>query len=218
MSRKYRLVNRKELYDVASDPGQKNNIAEKHPEIVAEMRQFYDEWWAELEPTFAQTTEIYLRHPERPVVSLTAHDWIQKIYPPWHHGSIREADRKHTNSEKLKHLGYWAVKIFHDGKYWVSLRRWPTESGVAINAALPAGEDVSGATKAFRDVKGNAIDATHAVLRIDDQVLDRKPVGKDAEEVSFVTELKKGSHRLASLFEIKEGERGAYYVVVTSLE
>ena len=218
MSRKYRLVNRKELYDIASDPGQKNNIAEKHPEIVAEMREFYDGWWAELEPTFTQTTEIYLGHPEHPVVSLTAHDWIQKIYPPWHQGSIREAARKHPGNEKLKHLGYWAVKVLQDGKYRVSLRRWPTESGAAINAALPAGEDVPGATQAFRAIKGNAIGATHAVLRIDDQDLARKPVGKDAEEVSFVTELKKGSHRLAPVFEIKEGELGAYYVVVTSLE
>ena len=56
------------------------------------------------------------------------------------------------------------------------------------------------------------------MLRIDDQDLARKPVGEDAEEVSFVTELKKGSHRLAPVFEIKEGELGPYYVVVTSLE
>ncbi len=217
MSRKYRLVNRKELYDIASDPGQKSNIAEQHPEVVAEMREFYDGWWAELEPTFTQTTEIYLGHPEHPIVSLTAHDWIQKIYPPWHQGSIREAPRKHANNEKLKHLGYWAVKVLQDGKYRVSLRRWPAESGIAINAALPAGENVPGASEAFRSAKGNAIGATHAVLRIDDQDLDRKPVAEGAEEVSFVTELKKGSHRLAPVFEIKEGELGAYYVVVTSL-
>jgi len=81
-----------------------------------------------------------------------------------------------------------------------------------------AGDNVPGASKAFRAVLGNAIDATHAVLRIDEKDLDRKPVGKNAEEVSFVTELRKGSYRLAPVFEIKEGELGAYYVVVTSLD
>ena len=60
MTGKYRLVNRKELYNVATDPGQKSNIADKHPEVVAEMREFYERWWAELKPTFAQTTEIFL--------------------------------------------------------------------------------------------------------------------------------------------------------------
>ena len=219
MTGKYRLVNRKELYDVASDPGQKNNIADKHPEIVAEMREFYEGWWAELQPTFSQTTEIYLGHPEHPVVSLTAHDWIQEIYPPWHQGSIREADRQPAKGDaKLKHLGYWAVNVIQDGKYRVSLRRWPVESEAAINAGLPAGKNVPGPAQAFRSVPGNAIGATHAVLRIDDQDLDRKPVTEGATEVSFITDLKEGSHQLAPVFEIQEGELGAYYVVVTSLD
>lgn len=219
MTGKYRLVNRKELYDLASDPGQKNNIADKYPEIAAEMREFYEQWWAELQPTFSQTTEIFLGHPEHPVVSLTAHDWIQEIYPPWHQGSIRNADRKPAKGEeKLKHLGHWAVKVVEDGDYQVSLRRWPAESRAAINAALPAGENVPGPSQAFRSVPGNAINATHAVLRIDDQDLERQPVAEKAEEVSFVTELKQGSYRLAPFFEIPEGELGAYYVVVTKLD
>lgn len=218
MTGKYRLVNRKELYDVSTDPGQKKNIAKDHPEIVAEMHAFYDQWWAELKPTFAQTTEIYLGHADHPVVNLTAHDWIQKVYPPWHQGSIRDANRKQEDAKKLKHVGYWAVKVLQDGKYRVSLRRWPAESEVAINAALPAGDNVPGATAAFRTVKGNAIGATHAVLRIDDKDLDRSPVEKDASEASFVTEMKTGSYRLAPFFEIPEGELGAYYVVVTHLD
>ncbi|MCM2373814.1 arylsulfatase [Aporhodopirellula aestuarii] len=218
MSKKYRLINGKELYEIGVDPGQENNIAKEHPEVVTTMREFYEKWWADLEPTFSQTTEIYLGHADHPVVSLTAHDWIQEIYPPWHQGSIRAADRKHPDSEKLKHLGHWAVKVIKDGKYQVSLRRWPAESGAAINAALPAGEPVPGASEAFRETPGSAIGATHAVLRIDNQDLDRKPVGPGAEEVSFVTELKSGSHQLAPIFEIEEGELGAYYVVVTSLD
>ena len=215
MSERYRLIKGKELYDIKADPGQKNDIAEANPEVVAKMRQFYDEWWAELEPTFSQTTEIYLGHPEHPVVSLTAHDWIQKVYPPWHQGSIRTAKRAQKGDKKMTHQGHWAVKAIRDGKYKVSVRRWPVESGAAINASLPAGENVPGATKAFRTYPGNAIGATHAVLQIDDKEIERKPVTEGAEEVTFVTELKKGSHKLAPFFEVKEGELGAYYVVVT---
>ena len=108
--------------------------------------------------------------------------------------------------------------MIRDGKYQISLRRWPVESGAAINASLPAEVDVPAATKAFRAAPGNAIGATHAVLRIDGKDLARKPVGKDEEDVSFVAELKKGSHQLAPVFQIKEGEPGAYYAVVTSLD
>ena len=151
------------------------------------------------------------------MVSLTAHDWIQKAYPPWHQGSVRAASRKPPKDGNLKHVGHWAVKVLKDGKYNVSLRRWPAESGAAINASLPAGANVPGPTKAFRNTPGNAIGATHAVLRIDDQDLDRKPITDGAAEVSFVADLKQGSHRLAPFFEIKAGELGAYYVVVTHL-
>lgn len=218
MSQKYRLINGKELYEIAVDPGQEYNIASDHPEVVAEMRDFYDRWWAELEPTFSQTTEIYLGHPDHSVVSLTAHDWIQKGSVPWHQGSIRQANRKNPDSEQLTHQGHWAVKVIRSGKYQISLRRWPAESGTAINASLPPEDNVPGATKAFRTKVGNSIGATHAVLRIDEKDLDRKPVKKDAEDVSFVTELEKGSHRLAPVFEIKEGELGAYYVIIKSLD
>lgn len=218
MSQKYRLINGKELYDISSDPGQKQNIASQHPDVVAKMRAFYDQWWAELEPTFSQTTEIYLGHPEHPVVSLTAHDWIQEVYPPWHQGSIRAAKLEKQKSDKLAHNGHWAVKALRDGKYQVSLRRWPVESGAAINVSLPAGKNVPGATMAFRTTPGKSIGATHGVLRIDGKDLDRKPVEQDAEDVTFVTELKEGSHQLAPFFEIEEGELGAYYVVVTSLD
>lgn len=218
MSQKYRLINGKELYEIAVDPGQKNNVAKEHPKVVAKMREFYNQWWAELEPTFSQTTEIYLGHPEHPVVSLTAHDWIQKVYPPWHQGSIRAANRKQKGSEKLTHVGHWAVKVIRDGKYQISLRRWPAESGAAINAELPAGTGVPGPSPTFRSVVGSAIAASHGVLRIDDKDLDRKPVEKGDEEVRFVTELKEGSYQLAPFFEISEGELGAYYVVVTRLD
>ncbi|MEP4077658.1 arylsulfatase [Haloferula sp.] len=217
MSKKYRLINGKELYEIAADPGQRNNIAKDHPEVVETMREFYDKWWAELEPTFSQTTEIYLGHPDHPEVTLTAHDWIQKIYPPWHQGSVRGALRA-QEKEDPKHIGYWATKVVRDGKYRVSLRRWPAESGAGINEALPAGKGVPGPSEAFRETPGKGIEATHATLRIDGKDLETKPVPAKAAEVSFETELKKGSYQFSPVFKLKTGEVGAYYAIITWLE
>ena len=108
--------------------------------------------------------------------------------------------------------------MIEDGKYQISLRRWPAESETAINAELPPGANVPGASRAFRSIVGNAISATHAVLRIDGKDLERKPVESDAQQVSFVTDLKQGSYQLAPVFQIDKGELGAYYVVVARLE
>jgi arylsulfatase len=46
----YRFVNNSELYDLSQDPGETLNIAEEHPELVAEMRAAYDSWWSEVRP------------------------------------------------------------------------------------------------------------------------------------------------------------------------
>ena len=218
MSKKWRLILGKKLYEIGVDPGQKKDVSKEHPEVVKEMRAFYEQWWEELEPTFSETTEIYLGHQDHPKVSLTAHDWIQKIYPPWHQGDIRAGKRSQEDVENPKHEGHWAVKVVRDGKYRIALRRWPEESGAGINASLPPGEEVPGATKAFRSVPGISIGATHGSLIIDGKTLETKPVEEGALEVTFETELTKGSHQLAPIFKLEDGEVGAYYCIVTSIE
>ena len=45
----WRLVNER-LYNIAKDPGEKNNIADKHPEVVAGLLKSYDKWWLEVRP------------------------------------------------------------------------------------------------------------------------------------------------------------------------
>ncbi|MEM1084702.1 MAG: arylsulfatase [Verrucomicrobiota bacterium] len=214
MSQRYRLINGKELYNIVNDPGQEKDIADQNPGQVKKMRAFYETWWAELEPTFSQTTEIYLGHPDHPEVRLNGHDWIQETNPPWSQGYIRQANEI-SKDGRSRHLGHWAVKLVRSGKYRISLRRWPLESGAAINAALPAGSNVPGASKAFRARPGKAIEASHAVLRIDDREFGRKPIQEKDAEVSFVADLKKGSARLSPYFLIPQGELGAYYAVVT---
>jgi len=215
MSQQWRLINGKELYDIQKDPSQKNNIATDHPDVVAEMTAFYDKWWAELEPTFAEPTEIYLGHPDAPEASLTAHDWIQSAYPPWNQGHIRSGDGYNAKKPGAKHEGHWAVKVIRDGTYEVSLRRWPVESDQSILTDLPPGSDVPGATRAMRARPGVALPIQSATLRIDGKDLETKPVSADAHEVSFTTKLEAGSRQLSPLFVMEDGsELGAYYVVV----
>lgn len=227
MSEEWRLVNGKELYRIDEDPGQKNDVAAEHPEQVAKMTEFYDAWWAELEPTFSQTTEIYLGAPGHDVVSLNGHDWIgERVSPPWNQGHIRRAagafparPRKNQKAQApklLKHEGHWAVKVITDGEYDIALRRWPAEADKPIVAALPAGENVPGASLAFRANDGVAIPVVKATLRINGEEIASKPVGETDTHITFTTSLTKGSHELSPVFHLESGsEVGAYYTVVT---
>jgi arylsulfatase A-like enzyme len=233
MSQRWRLVNGRELYDIQQDPGQQQNIAGDHPEVVEQMSAFYDAWWAELEPTFAQTTEIHLGHPEHPVVSLTGHDWIQEALPPWNQQHIRLAEgygpqrpRRQGGRQTSalaaeggtlsRHTGHWAVKVVHAGTYDISLRRWPAEADHPITASLPPGENVPGASRAYRAHPGAAIPIVRAALRIDGCEIETSPVAPDDRQVTFRATLQAGSHQLAPVFLDAQGhEIGAYYTIVT---
>jgi arylsulfatase A-like enzyme len=47
---RYRFVNNSEIYDVLNDPGETENIASEHPEVIAQMRKVYNEWWSKVRP------------------------------------------------------------------------------------------------------------------------------------------------------------------------
>ncbi|MEX1048672.1 MAG: arylsulfatase [Akkermansiaceae bacterium] len=221
MSGKWRLVNGTELYDIASDPGQQNNVIAAHPDRTTTMRAFYDAWWAELEPTFSQSTAIYLGHPEHPVVGLTAHDWIQEKLPPWNQQHIREAEGyasrpNKKDRSKSVHQGHWFVKVITPGTYTIRLRRWPVEADRPITTALPAGENVPGGERAFRARPGEAIPVTSAVLRLGGEDLESKPVVPGEKEIVFTARLAAGPQRLAPVFRDDRGnEIGAYFATIT---
>ena len=98
----------------------------------------------------------------------------------------------------------------------MALRSWPPEANKSINAALPEGSNVPGASRAFRANPGNAIHATKATLRIDGKELETKSVLAKRPTVTFVTKLTKGIHQLSPYFHIPAGQLGAYYAVVTT--
>jgi len=217
MSQQFRLVNGTELYDIQKDPGQKTDIAKENPEQVAKMRSFYEAWWSELEPTFSQTTEIYLGQPGYDKVTLTAHDWIGDSRPPWNQQMVRagKSAQKQKKSATAKHKSHWAVKAITPGTYEFSLLRWPEEADKTIVTSLPAGDNVPGPSRAYRANPGIAIPATEATLRIDGKDIESKPVGEAETKVTFTAELTAGSHQLSPVFKTADGnEIGAFYLIV----
>ncbi|WP_179338478.1 arylsulfatase [Winogradskyella ludwigii] len=44
-SQQWRFVNNKELYDVISDPGERENVAAQNPDVITKFEQPYNEWW-----------------------------------------------------------------------------------------------------------------------------------------------------------------------------
>lgn len=211
MSNEWRLIDGKELYAIKEDPGQKKNVATEHPEVFNRMKNFYESWWAELEPTFANATAIYLGHPKENPARLTAHDWITTGSTPWNQSAVRRALTGEKNT------GFWNVKVHQAGRYQIRLRRWPEETDLAINAPLEPGPAVPGA-KAYRTTMGEPIQPNQASLTIADIEVE-KAVNAGDKEVVFEVDLPVGKTRMAGLFHSPDGSKhGAYYAYVKKLD
>ncbi|MCC9601846.1 arylsulfatase [Stieleria sp. JC731] len=210
MSDRWRLCNGKELFDMDVDPGQKKNVADKHPEVVTEMRSFYEKWWTELEPTFAQSTAIDLGHPADNPARLTSHDWITTRMTPWNQAQVRAAMNGDANT------GFWNVRITEAGRYRFRLRRWPNEVDGPLSQPLPAGDPVPG-DRAFRETPGKAISPVKATLVIGDQSKSA-PVSDNESEVVLELDLTPETTKMWASFETSEKEVfGAYFVYVEKM-
>ncbi len=227
MSQQWRLINGEQLFEIKKDPGQEKDVAVDHPQQVKQMKDFYDGWWAELEPTFLETTEIYLGAKEAPRVTLTCHDWIGGT-PPWNQHMVRAAlGYRPKNFGKKQQAGgdsreeasgsFWAVKVLRSGEYSFELRRWPTEANKPLASSLLAGAAVPGASKAFRETPGEAIPIVSAGLRINGDVKATLSVSKEQPSgIQMSLSLQSGSYELAPFFRTKDGkEVGSYYCIVT---
>ena len=210
MTNRWRLNDGTELYDIQTDPGQKLNVAGQHPQVVARLRDFYENWWAELEPTFSQATPAYLGDDHDNPARLTCHDWITTGLTPWNQSQIRSALSGEENT------GFWNVKVVEDGLYEIALRRWPQEADLAIDAELPPGAPVAG-ERPFRVTRGKAFKAVEVKIQFAGQQLE-SPVAPGAKEVLFKLHLKAGLTTLSGRFFDTQGDWiGTYYAYVKKL-
>ncbi|MGB1126007.1 MAG: arylsulfatase, partial [Phycisphaeraceae bacterium] len=116
MTEQWRLVDGKELYDIIKDPGQANDIAADHPDIIEKLRADYEKWWASLESSFETVVRFDLGGAENPT-TLMSHDWLmEKGDSSWHHAYV--------NRNELRN-GPFAVNIKKPGKYRITPMRWP---------------------------------------------------------------------------------------------
>lgn len=212
MTSKWRLVNGKQLYEIRVDPGQTNDVAQAYPAEVRRLRDFYQGWWEEIEPSFKNATSIYLGHPQANPARLTSHDWITTGSTPWNQGHIRKGE------DSKKSTGFWHVNVHAAGTYEIKLRRWPEESNRAINSGMKAGLPVPG-SRAFRETPGRefrTLNTAHVEIFGKKHSTEFKQMDVEA---TFRIQLTAGKTKLLASFTGPEKQSvGAFYAYVTRLE
>jgi len=207
MQANWRLVNGTELYDLNTDPEQRSNVAENFPEKMQELKTAYDEWWKEISPSYKDQPYIIIGHETDNPSTLFCHDWHTEKVSPWHQRHIRTG---------YEDNGYWMLRIAESGTYNLKLRRWPSETQLALNAKAPVRPAIPG-TSVSESRKSKALIVQKAGVEIQGQELS-KTVDPSAEFVEFTLELQKGETNLRTWFLLdNESEIGAYYVSVEKL-
>ena len=206
---KWRLINGGELYDIQADPGQHNNIAAQHPDVVNDLTKKYDDYWDGL--------KIEDRPYPRPIIGsghdeetiLTSFDWILDRPSPFTHRQV-DVLAGANNS------GFWPVEISADGLYQFDIRRWPREINHPICAALPEQKtsDVFLLNKPIKLGKGKAIPVAKICLDAGNRKVEKTISSSDVNAV-FQMRLKAGNDTVrAWLIDRQGNEQGAYYVYV----
>lgn len=122
-TQRWRLVGGDQLYDIAADPSQLNDVAAAHPEVVVELSAEYDQFWQTLPPERETLSRHLLGSRDAPDVRLVCMDWYQGA-SPWH--------QLHLQRNRLN--GVWPVDIVREGRYQFELRWFPREAPTAIGA------------------------------------------------------------------------------------
>ncbi|MEO1011019.1 MAG: arylsulfatase [Bacteroidota bacterium] len=205
MSTKWRLVNGTELYNTQEDPGQKNDLAQQRPRIVAQMKTFYDQWWANMERD-VRYAEIPIGLPRANPVRLTIHDMHTQDGLPWNQVQIRKGG--------FAPDGFYSVRITEDGDYRFKLYRYAPESNLGSGTVA---REVMGTS--FREglPAGKGMQFQRAMVQMENQLLEA-PANMERPYVILEGKLKKGSYALKSNFMTPNGTVfPSYYTEIEKL-
>jgi arylsulfatase len=202
---KWRLVKGEELYDIVADRAQQKNLAADQPAVLKDLRDYYDSWWAGVEPLVNDFVPQSIGAKEQPVVELTSGDW-ENIYAD-NSGYVREAVGGPTG-------GHWHLQVEEPGDYEFTLRRWPELSKVALGDKYEPSEK-SPANKANAKTVGfPTITGAKVSIAGHEQAVAAKPTDQAATVI--MKNLKPGKTQFKAWFTDAEGKGlcGAFFVTV----
>lgn len=208
----WRLINGTALYDLAQDPGERNDVAKDHPEVVAELRAAYEGWWRLCERQADDDIPIAIGAKAQSVTRLTSHDLRNDEGDGvWNQGQVRQGEAC---------AGYWEVRVEEAGLYEFALRRWPAETTHALRAGIEGADivfrrDAIAAADWTLYEGGTALALTRARLEIADLGSFDTEIGEHQEAAILRVALRKGSIHLRCWLLGEDGlKQSPYYVDV----
>jgi len=182
---KWRLVNGKELYNITEDPTEQNNLADKNPELVAQLLKQNAEFitLTKLNPQYAELPVNTVGNQAQKEIKLTIQHAIGEDGGIWKCEQVAEGFTNKNNTH--------AIEVDRDGTYIISCRRWPKECPGPI-WGVPQ--------KNPKDLfEYKTIHPDKVRIQIANQIHE-KDIKEGDEEVTFKVNLQKGKTLLVNDF------------------
>ena len=129
LTNRLRLVSGTELYDIKADPGQQEDIASQHPEVVSRLRNEYEDWWSDVTQRFDEYLEIPVGTEDANPVRLTSFDWYTG-------GPPNQRVMQDAPSDGPWVDGFWAIEVARSGRYRFTLQERPPEADYPIDGRV----------------------------------------------------------------------------------
>ena len=207
----WRLLESRELYNLDTDPLQKDNVYEQNLQVVKKMESQLNSWWDGVKDNVNEPQKIIIGSEHENPSFLTACDWLDVF-----------VDQQPQISRGVRKNSYWCLDVAQEGDYEIELRRWPKETNSPISGECEI-QDRSGHTG------GTALAINAASIYIGGMELrsleEKEPYGFEGltkivnptdTAIIFNVHLKPGTIYLHTFFHIEnQGTIGAYYAYIT---
>ena len=110
-----------ELFDLAKDPSQKNNVIKQHPEIAKNMAKQYQQWWQHATGSGIPTMRAIIGSPYENPMRMTSFDWLAPNTKQVGHttgfGNDKWAKKGWLGKEANYQISPWKVQTAEKGTY-----------------------------------------------------------------------------------------------------
>ncbi|QDT42335.1 Arylsulfatase [Gimesia alba] len=143
--------NKWSLYDMLADPGQKNDVAKAHPEVVKKLSAAYADWFQDVSDAGFEPIPIPVGHPSEAVTSVPANEsFLQpeagqgiNYSGKGHHGYANSWLEDWTDPSAS---AAWHLNVLTPGKYTVTLKYTCAKQDVGCKVAVSTGDQSLTAT------------------------------------------------------------------------
>lgn len=167
-----------ELFNLATDPGQRQNIIEQHAQRAATMAKAYEAWWLHATGKGTPTTRPIVGTTAENPMRLSSMDWLapNTDQVPWWPGFGDDKWAKGwLNNETKFRVSPWAISVAEQGDYRLSLYLHDAPANKVIG-------------KQFAHLELN-------------QVASSKAIAQDSTSITFETALAAGDLDIRAWFD-----------------